>query len=230
MAGVQAVPALGDDAHGHYDADDYSSLNDSAITEATLPLSDEHFRLERAYEADIDRDVHAARGTPSERARADPTRPSCDGFHVLRIPQDCRVPVAACPANVCVDESVEGRHEAHAVYRLPAFVVAVVREIQRAQELHLGCARLFFAGRDSSLLQLFKCRTVLQLRHKHREGCLVDAEILPPDAVRIIAVDVSVHGAAAPLLGRPEHFSPRPSRGREIRHEQKLCQQQATSV
>ena len=65
MAGVQAVPALGDDEHGHYDADDFSSLNDSAITEATLPLSDEHFRLEKEYEAQIEQDVNAPRGTPS---------------------------------------------------------------------------------------------------------------------------------------------------------------------
>jgi len=34
MAGVQAVAALADDEHGHYEADDYSSA-----------LSDEHFRL-----------------------------------------------------------------------------------------------------------------------------------------------------------------------------------------
>ena len=34
MAGVQAVAAPGDNAHGHYEDDDYSSA-----------LSDEHFRL-----------------------------------------------------------------------------------------------------------------------------------------------------------------------------------------
>jgi hypothetical protein len=34
MAGVQAAAALGDDEHGHYEADDYSSA-----------LSEEHFRL-----------------------------------------------------------------------------------------------------------------------------------------------------------------------------------------
>ncbi len=37
MAGVQAVAARGDDEHGHYDADDYSSLiTDSATTDSTL--------------------------------------------------------------------------------------------------------------------------------------------------------------------------------------------------
>ena len=81
MAGVQAVAALVGDEHGHYEDDDFSSLNDSAITDATaatllLSDSDEHHQLEREYEADIERDVHAARGTLSEGARADPTRPS----------------------------------------------------------------------------------------------------------------------------------------------------------
>ena len=76
MAGVQAVPALGDDEHGHYDADDFSSLTtDSATTDSTLPLSDEHFRLEKEYEAQIEQDVNAPRGTLSERARADPMSP-----------------------------------------------------------------------------------------------------------------------------------------------------------
>ena len=40
MAGVQAAAALGDDEHGHYEDDDYSSA-----------LLDEHFRLEKEYES-----------------------------------------------------------------------------------------------------------------------------------------------------------------------------------
>jgi len=61
MAGVQAAAALGDDEHGHYEDDDYSSA-----------LLDEHFRLEKEYESQIERDVNARRRTLSERARADP--------------------------------------------------------------------------------------------------------------------------------------------------------------
>ena len=64
MAGVQAAAALGDDEHGHYEDDDYSSA-----------LLDEHFRLEKEHESQIERDVlNAPRRTLSEleRARADP--------------------------------------------------------------------------------------------------------------------------------------------------------------
>jgi hypothetical protein len=61
MAGVQAAVALGDDEHGHYEDDDHSSA-----------LLDEHFRFEKEYESQIERDVNARRRTLSERARADP--------------------------------------------------------------------------------------------------------------------------------------------------------------
>ena len=76
MAGVQAVAALAGDEHGHYEDDDYSSA-----------LSDEHFRLEKEYESQIERDVNAPRGTQngSERApRADPMSPGFahDGCHL----------------------------------------------------------------------------------------------------------------------------------------------------
>ena len=76
MAGVQAVAALADDEHDHYEADDYSSAP-----------SDEHFRLEKEYESQIVRDVNAPRGTQngSERApRADPMSPGFahDGCHL----------------------------------------------------------------------------------------------------------------------------------------------------
>ena len=48
MAGVQAVAALAGDEHGHYEDDDFSSA-----------LLDEHFRLEKEYESQIERDVNA---------------------------------------------------------------------------------------------------------------------------------------------------------------------------
>ena len=60
MAGVQAAAAPGDNAHGHYEDDDYSSA-----------LSDEHFRLEKEYESQIERDVNAPRGTLSGMCRSD---------------------------------------------------------------------------------------------------------------------------------------------------------------